>query len=75
MKTDDISMCPGPNDIADRVLRAMIQPAACPVTSEFQEFYEETLDMLAQVHQTRNQVAPTPRLRPQWCRIGHHQRR
>ena len=60
MKTDDILMCPGPNDIADRVLRAMIQPAACPVTSEFQEFYEETLDMLAQVYQTRNQVAPLP---------------
>jgi aspartate aminotransferase-like enzyme len=60
VKTDDILMCPGPNDIADRVLRAMIQPAACPVTPEFQEFYEETLDMLAQVYQTRNQVAPLP---------------
>jgi aspartate aminotransferase-like enzyme len=60
VKTDDILMCPGPNDIADRVLRAMIQPAACPVTSEFQEFYEETLDMLAQIYQTRNQVAPLP---------------
>jgi aspartate aminotransferase-like enzyme len=60
VKTDDILMCPGPNDIADRVLRAMIRPAACPVTSEFQEFYEQTLDMLAQVYQTRNQVAPLP---------------
>ena len=60
MKTDDILMCPGPNDIADRVLRAMIQPAACPVTPEFQEFYERTLDMLAQVYQTRHQVAPIP---------------
>jgi aspartate aminotransferase-like enzyme len=60
VKTDDILMCPGPNDIADRVLRAMIQPAACPVTSEFQEFYEQTLDMLAQVYQTRHQVAPIP---------------
>jgi aspartate aminotransferase-like enzyme len=60
VKTDDILMCPGPNDIADRVLRAMIQPAACPVTSEFQEFYERTLDMLAEVYQTRNQVAPIP---------------
>src|SRR5919202_1112634 len=53
-------MCPGPNDIAERVLRAMIRPAACPVTAEFQEFYEHTLDMLAQVYQTRNQVAPIP---------------
>jgi aspartate aminotransferase-like enzyme len=60
VKTDDILMCPGPNDIADRVLRAMIQPAACPVTDEFQEFYEQTLDMLAQVYQTRHQVAPIP---------------
>ncbi len=60
MKTDDILMCPGPNDIADRVLRAMIRPAACPVTPEFQEFYEETLDLLAQVYQTRNQVIPIP---------------
>ena len=60
MKTDDILMCPGPNDIADRVLRAMIQPAACPVTPEFQEFYEQTLDMLAQVYQTRHEVAPIP---------------
>lgn len=60
MKTDDILMCPGPNDIADRVLRAMIRPATCPVTPEFQEFYEQTLDMLAQVYQTRNQVAPIP---------------
>jgi aspartate aminotransferase-like enzyme len=53
-------MCPGPNDIADRVLRAMIQPAACPVTPEFQEVYEQTLDMLAQVYQTRHEVAPIP---------------
>jgi aspartate aminotransferase-like enzyme len=60
VKTDDILMCPGPNDIADRVLRAMIRPAACPVTPEFQEFYERTLDMLAQVYQTRHQVAPIP---------------
>jgi aspartate aminotransferase-like enzyme len=60
VKTDDILMCPGPNDIADRVLRAMIQPAACPVTPEFQEFYEQTLDMLAQVYQTRHEVAPIP---------------
>jgi aspartate aminotransferase-like enzyme len=60
VKTDDILMCPGPNDIADRVLRAMIRPAACPVTQEFQGFYEQTLDMLAQVYQTRNQVAPIP---------------
>jgi aspartate aminotransferase-like enzyme len=60
VKTDDILMCPGPNDIADRVLRAMIQPAACPVTPEFQEFYEQTLDMLAQVYQTRHQVVPLP---------------
>jgi alanine-glyoxylate transaminase/serine-glyoxylate transaminase/serine-pyruvate transaminase len=60
VKTDDILMCPGPNDIADRVLRAMIRPAACPVTPEFQEFYEQTLDMLAQVYQTRHQVVPIP---------------
>jgi aspartate aminotransferase-like enzyme len=60
VKTDDILMCPGPNDIADRVLRAMIRPAACPVTSEFQEFYEQTLDMLAQVYQTHHQVVPLP---------------
>src|SRR5262245_63649095 len=53
-------MCPGPNDIADRVLRAMLRPAACPVTPEFQEFYEQTLDMLAQIYQTNNQVAPIP---------------
>ncbi|MBI3328489.1 MAG: alanine--glyoxylate aminotransferase family protein [Nitrospinae bacterium] len=60
MKTDDILMCPGPNDIADRVLRAMIRPAACPATPEFQEFYEQTLDRLAEVYQTRNQVIPIP---------------
>jgi aspartate aminotransferase-like enzyme len=60
VKTDDILMCPGPNDIADRVLRAMLRPAACPVTPEFQEFYEQTLDMLAQVYQTHNQVVPIP---------------
>ena len=60
MNTDDILMCPGPNDIADRVLRAMIRPAACPVTPEFQEFYEQTLDMLAEVYQTHNQVVPLP---------------
>jgi aspartate aminotransferase-like enzyme len=60
VKTDDILMCPGPNDIADRVLRAMIQPAACPVTPEFQEYYEQTLDLLAEVYQTHNQVVPIP---------------
>jgi aspartate aminotransferase-like enzyme len=60
MQTEDILMCPGPNEIADRVLRAMMRPAACPVFDEFQEFYEQTLDMLAQVFQTTNQVIPLP---------------
>ncbi|MGE3540045.1 MAG: alanine--glyoxylate aminotransferase family protein [Candidatus Tectimicrobiota bacterium] len=60
METEDILMCPGPNEIADRVLRAMIRPAACPVFEEFQVFYEQTLDMLAQVFQTTNQVIPLP---------------
>ena len=60
MQTEDILMCPGPNEIADRVIRAMIQPAACPVYEEFQEFYEQTLDMLAEVFQTRHQVVPLP---------------
>jgi len=60
METEDILMCPGPNEIADRVIRAMLRPAACPVYEEFQEFYEQTLDMLAQVFQTTNQVIPLP---------------
>jgi aspartate aminotransferase-like enzyme len=60
MQTEDILMCPGPNEISDRVLRAMMQPAICPVFDEFQEFYEQTLDMLAQVFQTTNQVIPIP---------------
>ena len=60
MQTEDILMCPGPNEISDRVLRAMMQPAICPVFDEFQEFYERTLDMLAQVFQTTNQVIPIP---------------
>ena len=51
MQTEDILMCPGPNEIDDRVLRAMMRPAACPVFEEFQELYEQTLDMLAQVYQ------------------------
>jgi aspartate aminotransferase-like enzyme len=60
MQTEDILMCPGPNELADRVIRAMMRPAACPVYEEFQEFYEQTLDMLAQVLQTTNQVIPLP---------------
>jgi alanine-glyoxylate transaminase / serine-glyoxylate transaminase / serine-pyruvate transaminase len=60
MQTEDILMCPGPNEIADRVLRAMIRPAGCPVFNEFQEFYEQTLDMLAAVCQTAHQVIPIP---------------
>ncbi len=60
MQTEDILMCPGPNEIPDRVLRAMMRPAACPVFDEFQEFYEETLDLLARVFQTTNQVVPLP---------------
>ena len=60
METEDILMCPGPNEIADRVIRAMLHPAACPVYEEFQEFYEQTLDMLAQVFQTTHQVIPIP---------------
>ncbi len=60
MQTEDILMCPGPNEIADRVLRAMMRPGVCPVYDEFQEFYEQTLDMLAQVFQTKNQVIPVP---------------
>src|SRR5882724_7703418 len=42
METEDILMCPGPNEIADRVIRAMLRSAACPVYDEFQEFYEQT---------------------------------
>lgn len=60
MQTEDILMCPGPNEISDRVLRAMMQPAICPVFDEFQEFYEQTLDMLAEVFQTTHQVIPIP---------------
>ena len=60
METEDILMCPGPNEIADRVIRAMLHSAACPVYEEFQEFYEQTLDMLAQVFQTTHQVVPLP---------------
>ena len=60
METEDILMCPGPNEIADRVIRAMMRSAACPVYDEFQEFYEQTLDMLAQVFQTTNEVIPLP---------------
>ncbi len=60
MQTEDYLMCPGPNDIADRVLRAMVRPAACPVFDEFQEFYEQTIDMLAEVFQTTNQIAVLP---------------
>lgn len=60
MQTEDILMCPGPNEISDRVLRAMMQPAICPVFDEFQAFYEQTLDMLAEVFQTTNQVVPIP---------------
>ena len=56
MQTEDILMCPGPNEIADRVLRAMMRPATCPIVGEFPEFYEQTLDMLAEVFQTRNEV-------------------
>ena len=60
MQTEDILICPGPNELADRVIRAMMRPAACPAFEEFQEFYEQTLDMLAQVFQTTNQVVPLP---------------
>ena len=60
MQTEDILMCPGPNEIADRVLRAMMRPATCPIVGEFPEFYEQTLDMLAEVFQTRNEVIPLP---------------
>ena len=60
MQTEDILMCPGPNEIADRVIRAMIRPATCPIVGEFPEFYEQTMDMLAEVFQTRNEVIPLP---------------
>ncbi|GIX48762.1 MAG: hypothetical protein KatS3mg131_2973 [Candidatus Tectimicrobiota bacterium] len=60
MQTEDILICPGPNEIADRVLRAMLRPGVCPVYDEFQEFYEQTLDLLAAVFQTKNQVVPLP---------------
>ncbi|PON13822.1 hypothetical protein C2W62_32325 [Candidatus Entotheonella serta] len=60
MQTEDILMCPGPNEIADRVIRAMMRSATCPIVGEFPEFYEQTLDMLAEVFQTRNEVIPLP---------------
>ncbi len=60
MQTEDILMCPGPNEIADRVLRAMMRSATCPIVGDFPEFYEQTLDMLAAVFQTRNEVIPLP---------------
>ena len=60
MQSEDILMCPGPNDMSDRVIRAMMRPAAAPATEEFQELYERTLDMLAQIYQTSNEVVPIP---------------
>ncbi|WP_179137534.1 pyridoxal-phosphate-dependent aminotransferase family protein [Candidatus Entotheonella palauensis] len=60
MQTEDILMCPGPNEIADRVIRAMMRPATCPIVGEFPEFYEQTMDLLAEVFQTRNEVIPLP---------------
>ncbi|RMF86222.1 MAG: alanine--glyoxylate aminotransferase family protein [Nitrospinota bacterium] len=53
-------MCPGPNDIADRVLRAMIRPATAPGSPEFQEVFEQVHERLAQVFQTSNQVITVP---------------
>jgi len=46
METEDILMCPGPNEIADRVIREMLRSAACPVYDVLQELYEQTLNML-----------------------------
>ncbi len=60
MQTEDILMCPGPNEIAERVIRAMMRPATCPIVGEFPEFYEQTMDMLAEVFQTHNEVIPLP---------------
>ena len=60
MQSEDILMCPGPNEISDRVIRAMMRPAAAPASEEFQELYEQTLDMLAQIYQTTNEVVPIP---------------
>ena len=60
MHSEDILMCPGPNDMADSVIRAMMRPAAAPATAEFQELYERTLDMLAEIYQTTNEVVPIP---------------
>ena len=50
MQSEDILMCPGPNEISDRVIRAMMRPAAAPTSDEFQEVYEQTLDMLSLIH-------------------------
>ena len=60
MHSEDILMCPGPNDMSDRVIRAMMRPAAAPASEEFQELYEQTLDMLARIYQTTKEVVPIP---------------
>lgn len=60
MKTEDILMCPGPNDIADRVIRAMLRPAANPYSDEFLALFDQIHEDLAQIFQTRNQVITVP---------------
>ena len=35
MQSEDILMCPGPNDMSDRVIRAMMRPAAAPPRKSF----------------------------------------
>lgn len=60
MKTEDILMCPGPNDIADRVIRAMLRPAANPYSAEFQALYEEVHQDLSRIFQTKNQAITVP---------------
>jgi len=53
-------MTPGPTEVSFKVLKAMLQPSFEPRDERFLKVYDETLEMLSKIHQTKDYVILLP---------------
>ena len=61
MHSEDILMCPGPNDMSDRRYPGHDASRRRPCNGEnFKSFTNRRLDMLAKIYQTTSEVVPIP---------------
>jgi aspartate aminotransferase-like enzyme len=61
MEKRRILMTPGPTEISERVIRAMVRPSIYHIDPEFNlGVLEETFELLKRIFQTRNEVVAVP---------------